>query len=95
MKVNDRWEITGTKHDFVVTETRTSLGKDSKEKQSQKNTFHASLDQCMAKIIAREIQDGLDVADLAEFRAYMGAVTEKLQQDLRALAPLVSAPDAP
>ena len=60
MKLSEKWSITGGRCDFVLTKSLVRLDeKTGLSKTSTANSFHASIEQCLTKIMTSETQDFL------------------------------------
>lgn len=65
MKISEKWSIEGGVGDFILTERYVGKDKKGNEKTQERCTYHATIVQCLNKILTNEIKDS-DVIETAE-----------------------------
>lgn len=79
MKIG-RFEITADKHQFILTENYQGKTREGDDKVNQRDTYHASLEQCCNTIIQRDAKEAL----IGEAQTVIDAIENSKREILKA-----------
>lgn len=86
MIFNSRWEITGGKGDYIVTESRPGTNPKTKEPTTTKrNTYHPTLELCARYIVKTHSLDAIENENIDAVIEEIRAGNDILKQYLEAL----------
>ena len=86
MKLNERWEITGGRGDYVVTESRAGRNPKTKEPTvTKRHTYYPTLEQCARYIIKTHSLESIEQEGIEEVIQEIRAGNEMLRQYLEAM----------
>lgn len=90
MKINEVWEVTGSRGDFVVIESRPGKNpKTGKPTVTTTRTFHPTLEQCAKKIEKVSGISALQNSGLSEVLSELNGIRESIEELLNAEAQAV------